>query len=102
MRIHKSFVCIVLWSAGATANETEPRPVPREGACPSGYWTSGDYCMPGPTAAYAIRREGSCPTGYSSSGQYCLAGPNAEFAIPRSGACPSGYSTSGNYCLGKH
>jgi hypothetical protein len=41
-----------------------------------------------------------CPSGYYSSGSYCLASSReAREAVPRVGQCPSGYYSSGDYCL---
>lgn len=77
----------------------QPQPLLKQGSCPSGYSQSGNYCMPGSNARFALPKSGSCPSGYSQSGNYCLAGSNAKPAIPRSGSCPSGYSQSGDYCL---
>lgn len=50
-------------------------------------------------APVAVPKVGSCPSGYSTSGDYCLAGSSARHALPKTGSCPSGYSTSGDYCL---
>ena len=50
-------------------------------------------------AAVALPKVGSCPSGYSTSGDYCLANQGARHAMPKTGSCPSGYSTSGDYCL---
>jgi hypothetical protein len=77
-----------------------PQPMIKLGTCPSGYSTSGQYCMPRPQARLALERRGQCPTGYGSSGAYCLATPQARPAVPKIGSsCPSGWSTSGDYCL---
>lgn len=76
------------------------QPIAKTGACPSGYSTSGKYCVPGRHAKFAIAKNGSCPSGYFTSGKYCLASAaNSKLAIPKSGACPSGFYTSGKYCL---
>ena len=76
-----------------------PLPVVKIGNCPSGYSTSGQYCVPGKQARFAVEKRGSCPSGYSTSGGYCLAGARARPAVPKVGNCPTGWSTSGNYCL---
>ncbi|MFN8773920.1 MAG: hypothetical protein ACK52M_11305 [bacterium] len=73
--------------------------LPKTGSCPSGYSTSGNYCVPGSGARFALPKVGSCPSGYSTSGDYCLASQGARHAMPKTGSCPSGYSTSGDYCL---
>jgi len=43
------------------------------GQCPSGYYTSGNYCItnksPPPTL---IPKVGQCPPGYHTSGAYCI------------------------------
>lgn len=77
-----------------------PQPVLRTGACPSGYYASGSYCVPGGSARFALPRSGACPSGYYASGDYCVsASENSKLAIPRAGACPSGYYASGDYCV---
>ena len=50
-------------------------------------------------AQQAILKNGSCPSGYNSSGNYCVPGSSAQPAIEKNGSCPSGYNSSGNYCL---
>jgi hypothetical protein len=76
------------------------QPLTRDGSCPSGYNTSGNYCVPGSSAKFAIAKNGSCPSGYNTSGNYCVASSDrSKTAIHRSGSCPSGFNTSGNYCL---
>ena len=90
---------LAIWTPAARA-APEPQPIPRIDSCPSGYWSSGEYCMPGSSARFAIVRQGSCPSGYWSSGNYCMASTDSTpLAIPRLGSCPSGYYSSGNYCV---
>lgn len=89
---------------GFVAFETQAapaaQPLPKSGACPSGYTTSGKYCVPSRAARFAVIKNGACPSGYSTSGHYCVAtSDRSKLAIPKLGACPSGYSTSGQYCL---
>ena len=77
-----------------------PQPVVKIGSCPSGYSTSGQYCIPGQNARVALGKREQCPSGYSTSGAYCLAGQQARPALPKVGStCPPGWSTSGHYCL---
>ena len=87
--------------AGSPADAAPaPQPLPRSGSCPTGYHASGQYCVPGPSARYAIERNGSCPVGYFSSARYCVASSDkSALAIHRSGPCPGGYFASGKYCL---
>jgi hypothetical protein len=53
----------------------------------------------GPTSQPKIGA--ACPTGYQSSGGYCVPGPSTKCrAFPKSGAtCPVGYTTSFDYCV---
>lgn len=75
-------------------------PILKEGSCPSGYYSSGNYCVPNSSARFALPKLGSCPSGYYSSGNYCVASSDSSrLAIPKSGSCPSGYYSSGNYCV---
>ena len=77
-----------------------PQPLPRDGSCPTGYYASGQYCVPGTGARFAIARRGSCPGGYYASGQYCVASSEQSgLAIHRAGSCPGGYYASGEYCV---
>lgn len=86
-------------SSGALA-APPAHPLLKEGPCPSGYSSSGNYCAPSSRARFAIAKQGACPSGYSASGNYCVASSDqSKTAIPKSGACPSGYSSSGSYCL---
>ena len=91
----------ILITLAFSSNAAPPaQPLERDGACPSGYSSSGEYCVPNRTGRFAIGRNGSCPSGYSSSGNYCVASSdNSKLAIHMKGSCPSGYSSSGNYCL---
>lgn len=77
-----------------------PQPIAKLGSCPSGYLTSGDYCVPRTDARAAVEKRGSCPPGYLSSGSYCLAREQAQPVIPKvGGSCPTGWLTSGAYCV---
>jgi uncharacterized membrane protein len=59
--------------AGLAHAEPAAAPAPKVGACPSGYGTSGAYCLASAGARHAVPKTGSCPSGYSTSGDYCLA-----------------------------
>jgi hypothetical protein len=54
----------------------EPLPVPQQqgGSCPSGYLSSGSYCVPSSSRQDAVVKppSGTCPNGWLSSGSYCL------------------------------
>ena len=56
----------------ALLSPASAQPMPKIGACPSGYHHSGGYCAPGSTAGPAISKTGQCPSGYHASGGYCL------------------------------
>jgi hypothetical protein len=94
------FVSLLIMSGNLFA-QPPAQPVMKNGSCPSGYVSSGNYCVPsGDSSRFAITKSGSCPSGYVSSGDYCLAsGDNSRLAIPKQGSCPSGYISSGDYCL---
>ena len=51
------------------------------------------------TYGNAVQKIGSCPSGWNTSGNYCVAGSNAKGSIFRYGTCPPGWNTSGNYCV---
>ena len=95
------FFVSLLMSGNLVAMPPSAQPVIKNGSCPSGYVSSGNYCVPsGDRSRFAITKSGSCPSGYISSGDYCLAsGDNSRLAIPKQGSCPSGYTSSGDYCL---
>jgi len=96
----KWLLLVLIWVLGSAVAAPPPQPVIRDGSCPTGYYSSGNYCVPGSNARFAIERDGSCPTGYYSSGKYCVASSDAsKTVIQRSGSCPSGFYSSGNYCV---
>ena len=78
----------------------DPKPVPKTGACPPGYYSSGSYCVPSERAKPVIGKDGPCPPGYYSSGNYCQGQRDSKTVIEKVGPCPPGYYSSGNYCLG--
>lgn len=92
---------LALWPLLTFAQTDQaPRPIAKLGSCPTGYLTSGDYCVPRTDARPAIEKQGPCPPGYLSSGSYCLAREQARPVIPKVGSsCPTGWSTSGRYCV---
>ncbi len=47
-----------------------------------------------------LAKTGLCPSGYLSSGNYCLARDQAPATILKNGRyCPSGWLSSGDYCI---
>jgi hypothetical protein len=88
------------WLAITTASGAPPV-VLKQGPCPSGYHTSGHYCVGTADAPLAVLKNGPCPSHYHTSGNYCLGAKEAPVAVPKVGPCPSGYRSSGNYCLGQ-
>lgn len=81
----------------------EPKPILREGSCPSDYVTEGKFCTPGAGAQLAIPKHGACPKDYASEGNYCIANQNAKAAFLKNKAtCPFGYVGQGNYCVYKN
>ena len=100
-RIRSPLGAIVLGFAVVAVNvAAAPQPLIRDGSRPSGYYSSGNYCVPNDNAHFAVPRAGSCPSGYYSSGNYCVAqSDDSKLAIPRTGSCPSGYYSSGDYCV---
>ena len=53
----------------ALLSPASAQPMPKIGACPSGYHHSGGYCAPSSTAGPAIAKTGQCPREYHASGQ---------------------------------
>ena len=99
-----SFAALFLIASALTlacAVAQAQQPLIKNGACPSGYHTSGNYCTPSSGSAKpAIAKVGACPSGYHTSGNYCLASSaSSKPAVIKSGSCPSGFHTSGAYCL---
>jgi hypothetical protein len=97
-------VAISALSAGSALAQQPVQPLPKVGACPLGYYSSGSYCVPssGGNTRGAIEKSGnSCPLGFYSSGNYCLSSPsNEREAIQKTGkSCPLGWFSSGSYCV---
>lgn len=92
-------VGLIAVSGASWASLPPPLPVLKKGNCPVGYRTAAAYCLPMPSARFAIERLGQCPPGYTASTNFCLAQSGAAYAMPRVGACPPGYRTAGPYCL---
>ena len=90
---------LVLLSSPLVTAAADLKPVPKTGACPPGYSSAGNYCVPNKSAKPVIGKDGPCPPGYYSSGNYCLARPDSKTVIEKLGPCPPGYYSSGNYCL---
>lgn len=88
------YIILVCWAVQAQAQQA----VLKDGACPSGYATSGKYCTPMKNAKSIIEKQGACPIGYTRDQQYCKAVTRIE-AIFKTGACPSGYRKSNEYCI---
>ena len=99
------WLMLALTLASAPALAQQPvRPLPKVGSCPSGYYSSGSYCVPsssGNTRGAIEKAGSSCPMGFYSSGNYCLSSPsNTREAIQKTGhSCPLGWFSSGRYCL---
>ena len=84
----------------AHAQLPEPKPILRDGSCPSDYVTKGKFCTPGAGAQLVIPKHGACPRDYASEGNYCVANQNAKDAFLKNKAiCKSGYVGQGNYCV---
>ena len=47
-------------------------PLPKNGPCPSGYNTHGNYCVPQSSAKPAILKNGPCPSSWNTYGNYCV------------------------------
>lgn len=77
----------------------DPKPVPKAGPCPPGYYSAGNYCVPNKSAKPVIGKDGPCPPGYYASGNYCLGRPDSKTVIEKRGPCRPGYYSSGNYCM---
>ena len=97
----RPFGAIILGLTVVAVNvAASPQPLVKDGSCPSGYYASGNYCVPDAHARFAVPKTGSCPSGYFSSGNYCVAqSEDSKLAIPRNGSCPNGYFASGDYCV---
>lgn len=64
---------LIIFLTGVLA--AEALPVPKHGACPSGYRESGGYCSPtSPDAPAAIPKQPGkqCPSGWASQASYCV------------------------------
>lgn len=72
----KLFIPIIFFAITNTtfgSEIPEHLPLPKTGACPSGYIPNGSYCIPGKNANYGIEKNGQCPSGYFPNGDYCIA-----------------------------
>lgn len=97
-------ILAIIWNSALDSSRTsavEAYPVPRLGFCPSGYYASGNYCVPSnKRSGAAVTRSGFCPSGYHASGNYCVANNLTSGKILlKNGFCPNGYHMSGSYCV---
>lgn len=90
MKFLLALAIIATTSSGAFAQ----RAIPKNGNCPSGYVSAGEYCVPNRHARPAIDKRGQCPQLYQPNGNYCV----AEM-IPKGASCPNGYARKENYCV---
>ena len=98
-------VLTMTWGKGALATDVIQKV---GGDCPTGTYSSGDYCKyfsstsERGTRIVANPSGGKCPTGWYRSGGYCKAyGKRAanEMVIEKVGDdCPTGMSSSGGFC----
>ncbi|MDS3860728.1 hypothetical protein RIF25_07865 [Thermosynechococcaceae cyanobacterium BACA0444] len=86
-------------AVGINPVQAQALPILKNGVCPIGYTTQGNYCVPGRQAPVAIPKLGVCPINYVTQGNYCVGNQRAKPAVIKSGVCPSGYFTQGNYCV---
>lgn len=108
--LHKLLFLTLMLGILSLAHAACNTPAPRAagfanlgGSCPSGYYASGNSCVPsGANAPYAFYNAGgSCPSGYYSSGNSCVASSSSacHAFFNGGGSCPSGYYSSGNSCV---
>ena len=73
MRQWQTFTLLAVSSILSTARPVHAQfAVPKDGPCPPGYYTSGNYCAPRSNATHAMFKNGPCPSGYFTSGKYCV------------------------------
>jgi hypothetical protein len=79
-----ALIAPALADQGSAASQPLPQPKPPGpgGSCPSGYVTSGSFCMPTQGAQDAIPKPQNGVFSWTSSGNYCLhsGGPSS---VPR-------------------
>jgi len=47
-------------------------PIQKVGTCPTGWYTSGSYCIPSTkTSPPLIQKDSTCPLGWYTSSDYC-------------------------------
>jgi hypothetical protein len=87
--------------ASGALQSSQPEVLERVGSCPSGYRSSGSYCVPGSNAPQAILKVGnSCPASWRSSGKYCVTSDYERMAVKKVGnSCPPGWRSSSLYCI---
>ena len=90
----------LLFVAASAIAELLTQPVPKAGACPSGWHASGNYCVPNSKDTLPIvPKVGVCPSGWHAAGNYCVANSESSKPIvPKQGACPHGWHASGAWC----
>ena len=66
---------VILISLCLATQAAAQQPLPKRGPCPSGYWSSGDYCVGDrrdAKPAVANPKGGPCPSGWMRSGGACV------------------------------
>lgn len=73
IRCYSRWFCLALVLLLPVANTESGLVIPKNGVCPIGYHTQGNYCVANRgNAPDAILKNGVCPTGYHTEGNYCV------------------------------